>query len=150
MSNPPFQVVLDSHRDVVWRFLVAAVGQQEAEDCFQETFLAALRAYPRLRDGSNLRAWLLTIAGRKSIDAHRAARRRPPHVRESVQAVEPPDPALWRAVGALPPKQRAAVLYRTVGDLPYREIARALDCTEAAARQNAREGLAKLRERWKP
>ena len=57
-------------------FLVAAVGPQEAEDCFQETFLAALRAYPRLEDDRNLRGWLLTIAHRKAIDHHRARGRR--------------------------------------------------------------------------
>ena len=49
-------------------------GAAEAEDCFQETFIAALRAYPRLRADSNLRAWVLTIANRKALDAHRARR----------------------------------------------------------------------------
>ena len=39
--------------------------------------MAALRAYPRLRPESNVRAWLLTIAHRKAIDAHRARARRP-------------------------------------------------------------------------
>ena len=60
----------------MWRYLVAAVGSSDAEDCFQETFIAALRAYPRLRAGSNLRAWVLTIAHRKALDAHRARSRR--------------------------------------------------------------------------
>ena len=68
---PPFQRFLDAHRDAVWRFLVSSVGRDEAEDCFQETFIAALRAYPRLRADSNLRAWVLTIAHRKALDAHR-------------------------------------------------------------------------------
>jgi RNA polymerase sigma factor (sigma-70 family) len=75
-TPPPFQHFLDVHRDAVWRFLVASVGAGEAEDCFQETFVAALRAYPRLRAGSNLRAWVLTIAHRKALDAHRARARR--------------------------------------------------------------------------
>src|SRR5947209_10870428 len=69
---PPFQRFLDAHRDLVWRFLVRAVGHTEAEDCFQETFIAALRAYPRVRADSNLRAWVLTIAHRKALDSHRA------------------------------------------------------------------------------
>src|SRR5947209_1568710 len=73
---PPFQRFLDAHRDLVWRFLVRAVGHTEAEDCFQETFIAALRAYPRVRADSNLRAWVLTIAHRKALDAHRARARR--------------------------------------------------------------------------
>ena len=75
VTPPPFQRFLDEQRDAVWRFLVAAVGRDAADDCFQETFLAALRAYPKLRDASNLRAWVLTIAHRKAIDHHRARRR---------------------------------------------------------------------------
>ena len=61
------------------RFLIASVGPVDADDCYQETWLAALRAYPRLRDASNLRSWILTIAHRKAIDhvrSVRAARRR--------------------------------------------------------------------------
>ena len=69
---PPFQRFVDEHRDEVWRFLVASAGRNEAEDCFQETFISALRAYPRLRADSNPRAWVLKIAHRKAIDAHRA------------------------------------------------------------------------------
>ncbi|HEY3435582.1 MAG TPA: sigma factor, partial [Solirubrobacterales bacterium] len=57
--------------------LRGAVGRDGAEDCFQETFLAALRAYPQLDDARNLRGWLLTIAHRKAIDFHRAKGRRP-------------------------------------------------------------------------
>jgi DNA-directed RNA polymerase specialized sigma24 family protein len=45
----PFQRFLDEHRESVWRFAVASVGRQEADDVFQETFLAAMNAYPRLR-----------------------------------------------------------------------------------------------------
>jgi RNA polymerase sigma factor (sigma-70 family) len=153
---PPFQAFLDAHREDVYRFLMYQVGAGEADDCFQETFLAALRAYPRLRDGSNLRAWILTIAHRKALDAHRSRRRRP----EPVEAVpDAPgganldgevtgDPGLWRAVGDLPPKQRAAVVHRYVADLPYRDIARVMGTTEEAARRSVHEGVRKLREVW--
>jgi DNA-directed RNA polymerase specialized sigma24 family protein len=48
-------------------------------------------------------------------------------------------------VAALPTKQRGAVALRFLGDLPYVEIATALGCSEAAARQNVRAGLARLR-----
>ena len=74
---PPFQRFADEHRTHVWRFLVAAVGPVEADDCFQETFLAALRAYPSLRHGENLRSWVMTIAANKAVDAGRSRRRRP-------------------------------------------------------------------------
>ena len=56
------------------------------------------------------------------------------------------DDGLWGQVGELPPKQRSAVLLRFVADRPYADIAGALDCSEAAARQNVRAGLQRLRE----
>jgi RNA polymerase sigma factor (sigma-70 family) len=152
MRTPPFQALLDEHRDDVYRFLVASVGPHDADDCFQETFVAALRAYPRLRDASNLRAWLLTIAHRKAIDAHRARGRRavPVEALPEQAAAPAPDgePALWAAVRELPSKQRAAVLHRYVNDLPYADIGRIVGCSEAAARQNVRAGLATLRGAW--
>ena len=52
-------------------------GRLEADDCYQETWLAALRAYPRIRDAGNLRGWLFTIANRKAIDHIRARKRAP-------------------------------------------------------------------------
>jgi RNA polymerase sigma factor (sigma-70 family) len=149
---PPFQSLLDEHRVEVLRFLTALVGRQDAEDCFQETFLAALRAYPKLRDARNLRAWLLTIAHRKAMDHHRARTRRPEPVEELPEQpdgrVPEPEPALWEAVRALPARQRTAIVARYVGDLSYREVAEVAGGTEEAARRNAADGLATLREAW--
>jgi RNA polymerase sigma factor (sigma-70 family) len=154
----PFQRFLDEQRDVVWRFLVSSVGRAEADDCFQETFIAALRAYPRLRRGSNLRAWVLTIAHRKALDAHRARTRRAVPVADpalldsrdgdgGAAALAPlRDEELWEAVGELPPRQRSAVLLRYVADLPHRDIAAAIGCSEQAARRSLHEGVSKLRE----
>ena len=150
---PPFQRFLDTHRDAVWRFLVSSVGQSEAEDCFQETFVSALRAYPRLRADSNLRAWVLTIAHRKALDAHRGRARRALPVAEVDAMDERADPsaplrdqALWEAVGALPARQRSAVVLRYVADLPHRDIAAAIGCSEEAARRSLHEGLTRLRK----
>jgi RNA polymerase sigma factor (sigma-70 family) len=149
MKLPPFQRLLEEHRTDVYRFLVASVGRQAAEDCFQETFLSALRAYPRLKDASNLRGWLFTIATRKALDHWRGERRRPLPVEQLPDPVAPEhpdgDPELWTAVGSLPPMQRAAVIHRYVLDLPYAEIADALGISEEAARANTYEGRRKLR-----
>ncbi|MEO7555729.1 MAG: sigma-70 family RNA polymerase sigma factor [Acidimicrobiales bacterium] len=151
MNLPPFQAVLDEHAGPVHRYLMAAVGYNDAGDCFQETMLAALRAYPTLRHDHNLGGWLFTIAHRKVIDQARSRTRRAIPVGDvperRVGDGEPtmPDGALWAAVDGLPPKQRTAVLLRHAADRPYAEIATVLDCTEAAARQNVRAGLARLR-----
>ena len=151
MTPPPFQWFLDQHRDDVYRFLVASVGRQEADDCFQETFLSAMRAYPRLRPNSNTRAWVLTIAHRKALDHHRARARRPVPIGAVPDAPAPEAPeatgeAVWERVSDLPPKQRAALLLRFAGDLSHREVAAALGCSEEAARRSAHEGLKRLRE----
>lgn len=149
MNLPPFQRLLEEHRTDVFRFLVASVGRQAAEDCFQETFLSALRAYPDLRDASNLRGWLLTIATRKAFDHWRAERRRPVPVEAVPERAGPEandgDPQLWSAVRTLPPMQRAAVIHRYVLDQTYAQVADALEISEEAARANAYEGRRKLR-----
>jgi RNA polymerase sigma factor (sigma-70 family) len=149
---PPFQVFLDEHRDDVYRFLVASIGREEADDCFQETFLAALRAYPRVEENSNLRAWILTIAHRKAIDAHRSRKRRPVPVKEPPERASEPtvakDTSLWQAVRELPGKQRAAVIHRFVNDLAYVDIGRLIGSSEEAARRNVHEGLKTLRGAW--
>ncbi len=154
---PPFQRFLDAHRDDVLRFLVASVGRHDADDAFQETFLSALRAYPRLPADSNLRGWVLTIAHRKAIDVHRARRRHPLPVAEihdgAQPPTQPPRPATddgpedhWGRVRALPPRQRAVLTLRYAADLTHAEIATALHCTEEAARRAAADGLKNLRE----
>jgi RNA polymerase sigma factor (sigma-70 family) len=155
VSLPPFQAVLDAHRGDLYRFLVASVGWGDADDCFQETVIAALRAYPRLSHAGNLRGWLLRIAQRKAIDAHRARGRRPVPVETLPErggaappAVADGEPDLWTSVRALPPKQRSAVFCRSVLGMPYAELADLLECSEEAARRSVHEGLKRLREEW--
>jgi RNA polymerase sigma factor (sigma-70 family) len=149
MSAPPFAAFMEEHRLPVYRFLVGLVGPDHAEDCFQETFLAALRAYRRLPRGVNLRAWILTIARRKAIDNERARRRRPVPMAEVPERPAPPAPdgrpEVWQAVRELPLMQRAALVHRYVLDRPYREVAEALGCSEEAARASAYEARRRLR-----
>ena len=153
MSPPPFQRFLDEQREPVWRFLVASVGREHADDCFQETFLAAMRAYPRLRDAENLRGWALTIAHRKALDHHRARARRAVPVADvperpgpsadagsDLEAEEP-----WAIVRDLPPRQRAVLTLRFAGDLTHAQVAAALGCSQEASRQAQRDGLRTLR-----
>ena len=150
MTLPPFQAVLDEHKAGVFRYLVASVGEHDANDCFQETMISALRAYPTLTHAENPGGWLYTIAHRKVIDSVRARDRRPVPVatvpEHRIELADLGDGPVWAIVDELPPKQRTAILLRHAADRPYREIAQVLECTEAAARQNVRAGLARLRE----
>jgi RNA polymerase sigma factor (sigma-70 family) len=149
VNLPPFQALLEEHRTDVYRFLMATAGPSEADDAFQETWMAALRAYPRLRRADNLRAWLSRIAQNKSIDAHRARGRRAVPVAvvpEAASSAPDDDPDLWARVRELPAKQRTAVYCRSVLAMPYDELAALLDSSEEAARRNVHEGLKRLRE----
>ena len=155
MHLPPFEQLVDAHARELHRFLSGLVGPTEAEDCLQETFMSALRAYPRLRHGDNLRAWLYTIAQRKATDSVRRRSRRPVRDLDGVDprapsAPEPVDEALWLTVRALPPKQRVAVVHRFVLDLAYAEIASRMGTSEEAARQNVSAGLRRLRREVTP
>lgn len=146
----PFQRFYEQHADAVWRYCVAAVGRGDAEDVFQETFLAALRAYDRRRAGASAGAWVMTIAHSKAMDHHRGRGRRAVPVEELPDvAHHDPEPALdpgpWARVRALPPRQRAALTLRYAAELSHAEIGRALGCSEEAARRSAHEGLKTLR-----
>jgi RNA polymerase sigma factor (sigma-70 family) len=151
---PPFQSLLDDFGADVYRFCLATAGPGDADDAYQETWIAALRAYPRLRRSDNLRAWLFRIAQNKMIDLHRSRARRPVPVatlpEPSAPAPEPADPELWAAVRRLPDKQRTAVFCRSVLGMPYPELADVLESSEDAARRNVFEGLKRLREEWTP
>lgn len=141
------------HGATVLRVVRAVVGHSDADDAWSDTFLAALKAYPRLPPDANVEAWLVTIAHRKAIDITRTASRRavpvadPPDVPASERA-DSHDLDLDAAVGALPPKQRQAVAYHYLAGLPYAEIALILDSSEAAARRAAADGIATLRRTY--
>src|SRR5262249_23878298 len=127
-------------------FLLRRLGAEAAEDAFQETFLRALRAYPRLRHGEHLRAWVFTIAGRIVVDD---ARRRRPQGEVPELPVEDGLPAfeeLAPLTGDLPPKERAAIVLRYGYDLEYEQIGAALGSNAQAARQAASAGVRRLRK----
>ena len=153
MKLPPFQHLLDAYGSDVHRFLNATVGADELDDCYQETWLAALRSYPRLRDSSNLRSWILTVANHKAIDRLRARRRDPVAVGVLPEAASPsigePEEELWARVRELPPKQRTAIALRFVSDAGYADVATIMGTSQEAARRNVHEGLKRLRTEYR-
>jgi RNA polymerase sigma factor (sigma-70 family) len=144
---PPFERFYDEHRTDVLRLLRRRLGQQRAEDAFQETFLRALRAYGRLEHGEHLRAWVLTIAQNVALDTLRRTRVTE-ELGETATADRPPAYAeLAELTDGLGPKERAAVVLRYGYDLSYDQIAAALDSTPDAARQAASTGVRRIRRR---
>ena len=146
MGIPPFELFYEEHKDPVFGHLRRLLGDG-AEDAFQETFLRALRAYPGLRDGRHLRAWVFTIATRIAIDETRRRRPRGELPEIAVEDGLPPHAELGPLTEDLPPTERAAVMLRYGFDLSYEDIAAALGSTTNAARQAASSGVRRLRER---
>lgn len=125
---------------------------EEAEDAVQDAILSAWRAYGRLRPGSDVRPWFLTIVA----NACRQRRRnRWWSVLKGADMPEPlaPDPAdgsdlgdqLRRALAGLPHGQRLAVVLRYYLDLSFEEVGRTLGVSEQAARSRVHRALARLR-----
>jgi RNA polymerase sigma-70 factor (ECF subfamily) len=141
----------------LWRLLR---DPADAEDCLQETYLRAYRAFDRAAGHPNPRAWLYRIATNvaRTCQKQRArAAARTALLEPDLAAAPGANPAeqagqrqllaaVARAVEALPHHQRAALILRRYQDLSYAEVAAALDCTEAAARANVYQALKKVRK----
>jgi RNA polymerase sigma-70 factor (ECF subfamily) len=151
VQNHPltFGELLERHERELFAYALRLSGQRaDAEDLYQDTFLAAFRAWPPPRRG-NERAWLYRIATNRAIDRERRARRIVANVDDlAIAAPDRDDVTLADLAGAielLPAGQRAAFVLRKVQGLPYSEIAIALDCTEEAARGRVSEALKKVK-----
>jgi RNA polymerase sigma factor (sigma-70 family) len=149
VAVPPFERFYSAHRDEVLGYLRRLLGDR-AEDAWQETFLRALRAYPRLEHGRHLRAWAFTIATNVAMDdlRARAAESLSLEQLDGERSRELDRPAylqLEHLTAELPPTERAAVVLRYGYDLPYTEIGAALGSSEEAARAAASSGVRRLR-----
>jgi RNA polymerase sigma-70 factor, ECF subfamily len=144
-----FGQILERHEREIFAYSLRLTGDRdEADDLYQETFLAAFRAWPPPRRG-NERAWLYKIATNKAIDRARKRRRLVSLGDLRLAAPERDGVTLTdlrTAVRELPAGQRAAFVLRKVEGRPYREIADALGCSEEAARARVAEAMKKLKE----
>lgn len=150
-GREPFERVVAAHGRTVWRVCRGLLRQHDAEDAWAETMLAALNAYDRLTPGSDVRAWLVTIAHRKAVDVLRAGNRTAIPVGELPE--EPSrtglpgrrDLDLWAALATLPERQRFAVVQHHLGGLPFVQVAELTGGSADAARKAASDGVRRLR-----
>jgi RNA polymerase sigma factor (sigma-70 family) len=152
VRQQPFEAIVARYGPTVLRVCRAVLGPSAAEDAWSETFLAAMQAYPDLRPGSNIEAWLVTIAHRKAIDQRRAEARRAVPTgdlpeRPSADGVPGAwESDLWAALKSLPLKQRETIAYHYLAGLPYAEVAAVVGGSADAARRAAADGIAALRK----
>ncbi|MBK9386478.1 MAG: sigma-70 family RNA polymerase sigma factor [Planctomycetes bacterium] len=152
-SRPDLGELLQ-HGDWLRELVVPLLGADAADDAVQETWAAALEKPPRV--GTRWRAWLARVAWNRAQRARRAAHRRVR--REALAAKSERVPAadrlvaelelqaqLVRAVLALEPDLRRAILLRYYEELPPRTIAAELGVPVEKVKAWLHRGLAKLR-----
>ncbi|MGH7844839.1 MAG: RNA polymerase sigma factor [Candidatus Binatia bacterium] len=162
----PFEAIMRRHEQEIMRYLLrVSEDREDAADLFQETWLRAYRAYPRLEPESKIRPWLYAIAANlcrnRFRDRARRARVLVPdeeklpaadgigkdhrfdHENEGYAAVH-----IRELISDLPTKQRQALHLRYFAGLGYAEIASAMGCSEDSARANVSQAMKKLKAMW--
>lgn len=156
-----FETLVEVHSRELYVYLWRLLGDEaEAQDALQETFLRALKAYGRLDEAANTRAWLYKIAGNWARTLLKKRSRRDGYSQQFVDGLAAdgrgvPEQVehkqrlvtLHAAVMALPQRQREAILLRKYQELGYAEIAEALNCSQDSARASVYQGLKKLRRK---
>ncbi|MBP2583348.1 RNA polymerase sigma-70 factor (ECF subfamily) [Streptomyces sp. PvR006] len=159
-----FASLYNDHQLPVFRFVLARVRDRHlAEDLTQETFLRAMRAFADFAwRGTDVRAWLYTIARNLVIDSGRARSRRPEIVTGEIgeifsqsMAAAGPEDILFRegattdraaeAIACLPDHQRQVVTLRFLNELTVPETAAALGDTSAAVRARTHKAMVRMR-----
>jgi RNA polymerase sigma factor (sigma-70 family) len=145
-----------AHHAEIYGYLGRMLRDDElAADLTQETFVKAFRALDTLADRNRARAWLYQIAGRTALDELRRRRivRFIPWTGESRGSGASAEELVLRgrlsaemerALAAIPPRQRQALLLAEVHELTGLELAAALEVSHVAARAlltRARESL---------
>ena len=158
MPQLSFDTLVEKHWGEIYAYLWRLIPGDQAEDCLQETFLRAFRAFNRTAPNSNYRAWLYKIATNVALTAHSRKKREMTQGRLDPAASEQRTlletisfheelKVVLQAVETLPHKQRAALMMRKYQEMDYEEIGAALECTPATARAHVYQALKKLRAR---
>jgi RNA polymerase sigma-70 factor (ECF subfamily) len=162
----PFERIMRDHECEILHYLLRVSGNRDdAADLFQETWLRAYRAYPRLDPHSEIRPWLYAIVvnlcRNRARDSARRTRvivadgeekpaadkigkvPRASHENDGYAIVR-----LRELLSALPAKQREALYLRHFAGLDYAEIAAAIKCSEPSARANVSQAVRKIKSMW--
>ena len=153
----PFEQAVATHGETVLRVCRAVLGLgSDADGAWSETFLAALKAWPELDENTNLEAWLVRVAHRKTRQLSRRARmvsptppEELPECENGVEGASISNCDIWELVAALPLRQRQAIAYHYLGGLSYREAAELIGSNADAVRRAAADGMKKLRKSYR-
>lgn len=154
-----FDVIVERHRRAVYQVCYRFVHHHEdASDLAQEVFVRAWRGLARFKGDAAFSTWLYRIAVNACLNRV-GARRFPAESLgdedrfEDARAERPGSAllaeeravAVRRAIGALPPKQRATLVLRMYHELSHRQIADILGSSVGAVKANFFHALGNLR-----
>jgi len=141
-----FRIIVETYETPVFNYVLRMVGDRAlAEDLTQEIFLRIYQGLAGFSLRCRFTTWLFQVAKNRVLDELRARERKPQSfltlddmpplevVDAPPEQVETID-ALWRAVAALNPDLKMALLLRDVVGLSYTEIAETLEVTLATVK----------------
>jgi RNA polymerase sigma-70 factor, ECF subfamily len=141
-----FRLIVNAYETPVYNYVLRMVGDRAlAEDLSQEIFLRIYQGLPGFSLRCRFTTWLFQVAKNRVLDELRARERKPQSslTLEDLPPLEvvdaPPErveaiDAVWRAVAALNPDLKMALLLRDVVGLSYTEIADSLEITLATVK----------------
>jgi RNA polymerase sigma-70 factor (ECF subfamily) len=158
-----FGQIVRRYQDLVYGYAFSVLGDRDlAQDAAQETFLAAYRALPQLKDPEALPGWLRRVARTHCLRMTRWARRGaaplPDEHAETGRWTSDQDPvaaaetaelrrALIAAVGVLTPREREATVLFYVSGLPQEDVARFLDVPVTTVKKRLQAARRRMHER---
>lgn len=159
-SKKALDELVHRHHASVFRSVFAMLRDEDAAaDATQDAFIKAMRALDRFRGDASFRTWIVAIAVNEVRGQMRTAKRRredaldaAPEIvsaeQDALHRVEQADQVdrIRAALETLPEKQRLAVGLRIFEGMSFKEVGRAIDSSEGAARVNYHHGLKRLRE----
>jgi RNA polymerase sigma-70 factor, ECF subfamily len=140
-DEPALEQVYAQHADALFAFIVHQLGgdRQDAEDVWQDTWLAAIRSLSAFRGESRLFSWMCAIARRKIADRWRGRQALreagPDRLDACPDGGAPPDAGLAArerhlrvidALGSLPGEYRQALVARYVREQSVEDVAASL------------------------
>jgi len=141
-----FSIIVRTYEQPIFNYVLRLTGDRSlAEDLTQEVFLRVYQGLPSFSLRSRFTTWLFQVAKNRVLDELRALERRPRAVvaLEDIPPLEVVDApveraetidAVWRAVEALNPDLKTALLLRDIVGLSYAEIAETLEITLATVK----------------
>jgi len=155
-----FETLLRRHMDPLYYAALDLSGNSsDAEDIVQEAALKGLRRFETFQEGTDFKAWMMTIVANTYIDLYRKRRREKPAATEdAVQALAESESPLRagdlefllpddveHALASLPEMQRAAIVLLDVNGLTNQEAAEALGWPLGTVNSRVYRGRAELR-----